>query len=152
MVHLARVYRKLEEGDFRITPQRNAVIQVFVDHPGEDLSAEDVQHQVGATTLLKVGLATVYRTIDLLCQLNVLRRSNNGEGRSRFSINLVEMNRRHTMTCIRCGQVSEFDENLLASLEKRLLTREQFQVVDHELKLYGICRLCRADTRQDTGV
>lgn len=142
MVQLARVYRKLEQGSFRITPQRDLVVRTFANHPGEHLSAEDVQRLIQTEARVAVGLATVYRTIELLHQLGILQRINFGDGRSRYELNQEEVHRHHHMVCIRCGQVEEFTEDLLDDLEGRILAEKGFQVVDHELKFYGICRLC----------
>lgn len=141
-MQLARVYRKLEEGSFRITPQRDLVVRIFSSHPREHLSAEDIERLIKNESHVRIGLATIYRTIELLYQLDILQRINFGDGRYRYELNQEEVHRHHHMVCIRCGQVEEFAEDLLDDLEGRVREDKGFLVVDHELKFYGICHLC----------
>ncbi|MHB1611716.1 MAG: transcriptional repressor [Sulfobacillus sp.] len=51
------------------------------------------------------------------------------------------------MVCLRCGKVDEFNEDLLDSLEDRIFQQRGFKVLDHELKLYGICKNCAKNAR-----
>ena len=54
---------RLSERQHKMTPQRQIVLQIFLDHPGEHLSAEDV-HDILRTEKAEIGLATVYRTLE----------------------------------------------------------------------------------------
>ena len=63
--------KKLQERQNKMTPQRREVLQIFLDHPGEHLSAEDV-HDILRQSKSDIGLATVYRTLDLLSDLDIL--------------------------------------------------------------------------------
>ena len=62
--------KKLQERQHKLTPQRQTVLQVFVDHPGKHLSAEDV-HDILRDKRSEIGLATVYRSLELLCSLSI---------------------------------------------------------------------------------
>lgn len=146
-MQLSHVYRKLEEGGKRLTPQREYIIRIFGDHPGEHLSAEEV-HELIHKEFQHIGVATVYRTLEILTELEILRRISFGDGRSRYEFNQEEVHRHHHMVCLRCGKVEEFSEDLLDSLECRVLEQRGFKVMDHELKFYGICQQCQAKTRR----
>ncbi|MDA8195541.1 MAG: transcriptional repressor [Thermaerobacter sp.] len=141
MTQLSSVYRKLEEGAKRLTPQRELIIKIFASHPGEHLSAEEV-HRLVREEFNDVGLATVYRTLELLTGLDVLQRIHFNDGRSRYEFNQEEVHRHHHLVCTRCGKVEEFSEDLLDALEDRVLKKRGFRVVDHELKFFGICQIC----------
>ena len=56
--------KKLQERQHKMTPQRQIVLQIFLDHPGEHLSAEDV-HGMLRDKRAEIGLATVYRSLEL---------------------------------------------------------------------------------------
>jgi Fur family ferric uptake transcriptional regulator len=142
-MQLSRVYRKLEQASFRVTPQRDQVIRTFANHVNEQLSAEDVARLLREEAPASVGLATIYRTIEILLQLQVLRRVTAVDGRSRFELDAEEVRRQHHLVCVRCGQVEELGENLLDGVERHILEGTGFRVMDHELKLYGVCRLCQ---------
>ncbi len=143
MAQMSSVYRRLEEGAKRLTPQRELIIKLFLDRPGQHLSAEEV-HQLVRQEFRDVGMATVYRTVELLTKLDILRQIRFNDGRARYEINLeaANMHRHHHMVCVRCNRVEEFQEDLLDQLEDRLLRERGFRVADHELKFYGTCRQC----------
>ncbi|HBQ93855.1 MAG: transcriptional repressor [Firmicutes bacterium] len=141
MVHLSSIYRKLEEGAKRLTPQRELVIRIFAEHPGEHLSAEEV-HQLVKSHFQDIGLATVYRSLELLTDLEILTRISFDDGRARYEFNQEETHRHHHLVCVHCGHVDEYAEDLLDPLEDRILYERGFQVLDHELKFYGLCRNC----------
>lgn len=145
MAQLSSVYRRLEQGAKRLTPQRELIIKLFLDRPGQHLSAEEV-HQLVRTEFRDIGMATVYRTLELLTKLEVLQQIHFNDGRARYEINVeaTSMHRHHHMVCLRCGRVEEFQDDLLDTLEDRLFKERGFRVVDHELKFYGTCRDCLA--------
>lgn len=134
--------RKLSEREYRLTPQRQAVLEAVLAHTGEHLSAEDVYALVKKSHP-DIGLATVYRTLDLLSSLDVLQKIDLGDGRARYELG-DEEHHHHHLICMRCGKVAEFDIDLLESLETLVFKRTGFEVIDHQVKLFGLCRECRA--------
>lgn len=141
-MQIAEVLQKLEQGARRLTPQREIIIRLFAEHPGRHLSAEEV-HALVKEEASEIGLATVYRTLELLTELGILQRINFGDGRARYELNQEEPHRHHHLVCMRCGRVEEYGEDLLDSLEGRILEERGFKVLDHELKFYGLCRACQ---------
>lgn len=144
MAQLTSVYRRLEEGAKRLTPQRELIIKLFLDRPGEPLSAEEVHQQV-RQQIHDIGMATVYRTLEMLTQLEILQQTQFSDGRARYEINLVttDNHRRHLLVCMRCGRSEEFQGDLLDAVEERVTHERGFRVVDHELKFYGTCQPCQ---------
>ena len=128
--------RKLQERQHKMTPQRQTVLQIFLDHPGKHLSAEDVD----------IGLATVYRSLELLSELGILQKMEFGDGCSRYEVNTIDPTRHHHhhLICTQCGKVEEFDDDLLENLEHDIEQKTGFQVVDHQVKFFGICKECQA--------
>ncbi|MCY0879460.1 MAG: transcriptional repressor [Firmicutes bacterium] len=143
MGQLSSVYRRLEEGAKRLTPQRELIIKLFLERPGQHLSAEEV-HQLVKQEFRDIGLATVYRTLELLTKLDILHQIHFNDGRARYEINreTADVHRHHHLVCLRCGRVEEFQEDLLEALEARLLRERGFRVMDHELKFFGVCHQC----------
>jgi Fur family ferric uptake transcriptional regulator len=149
MAPLSSVYRKLEQGSKRLTPQRELIIKIFLNHPGEHLSAEEV-HRLVRQEFQDVGLATVYRTLELLTGLEILERISFNDGRARYEMKVrEETHRHHHMVCVQCGRVDEFQEDLLEPLEDRILRERGFLVTDHELKLYGVCAACQRQANSE---
>jgi Fur family ferric uptake transcriptional regulator len=119
------------------------VLQAFLDHQGEHLSAEDV-HNILRDQSSEIGLATVYRTLELLSDLSVLQKMDFGDGRSRYEINEDSTSHHHHhLICLSCGKVREFEDDLLDALESAVARKSNFAVVDHQLKFYGYCQECQ---------
>lgn len=135
--------KRLQERQYKMTPQRQIVLQVFIDRPSEHLSAEDV-HMILKQKPSEIGLATVYRSLELLSELELLQKLDFGDGRSRYEINKVnaEGHQHHHLICMECGRVKGFDEDLLEDLERGISEKSKFQIVDHQVKFFGYCREC----------
>ncbi|CUH94123.1 hypothetical protein P22_0185 [Propionispora sp. 2/2-37] len=141
MSHLKEMFR---ERQYKLTAQRQIVLQAFLDHQDEHLSAEDV-HNILRNQSSEIGLATVYRTLELLSDLGVLQKMNFGDGRSRYEINEASTTRHHHhhLICLACGKVKEFEDDLLETLENAVARKSNFKIVDHQLKFYGYCQECQ---------
>jgi Fur family ferric uptake transcriptional regulator len=140
-VQLAEVYEKLEETSKRVTPQREQIIRIFSDHAGQPFSAEEIRNFLRAG-FGEVGLATIYRTLELLTDLEVLVRETVGDGRAHYHWPVDEEKKPPVMVCMRCGNQTPIPEERLGNIESWATQSLEFQLVDFELTLYGICRLC----------
>ena len=140
---------RLSERQHKMTPQRQIVLQIFLDHPGEHLSAEDV-HDILRTEKAEIGLATVYRTLELLSDLCILQKMEFGDGCSRYEVNDTDPTRHHHhhLICTKCGKVEEVDEDLLETLEADIERKTGFRTLDHQVKFFGICKECQEKGNQ----
>ncbi len=135
--------RLLKEKQYKMTPQRQRILEVFCEHPDAHLSAEDV-YQIVRVDSSDIGLATVYRTLELLSELELLSKINFGDGRSRYELSRTgEGHHHHHLICLACGKVSEFDDDLLDQLEKEVSVKNGFQILDHQVKFFGYCQNCQ---------
>ncbi len=126
-----------------MTLQREQVLRVLLDNKDKHLSAEDVYNLV-KQRVPDVGLATVYRTLELFSNFNIVQSVDFGDGRKRyeFSAENNDGHRHHHLICIKCGKIIEMNEDLLEDLEKRVNGYYDFTISNHELKIYGMCRDC----------
>lgn len=138
---LEAIYRRLHNSDYKITPQRKLILKTFIENTNKHLSAEEVYNLVKETHP-EIGLATIYRTLDLLAELGVLQKLNFDDGRSRYEFTEQNMHHHHHMICLRCGNVEEFEDDLLETLEAMIAKRTNFKITDHHLKIYGFCADC----------
>lgn len=136
--------QKLRENQYKLTPQRQMVLQAFLDHPNRHLSAEDV-YSIVRDQSPDIGLATVYRSLELLSEMNLLQKIDFGDGRSRYEVaESGATHHHHHLICLDCGQVKEYDDDLLEGLEASISRKHRFTIVDHEVKFYGYCSECQA--------
>lgn len=138
--------KKLQEGRYKMTPQRKTILQIFVDRPGEHLSAEDV-HRILQADASGIGLATVYRSLELLYDMGFLQKMDFDDGKARYELNEMEgAHQHHHLLCLKCGKVTSFADDLLDDLERDIAEKNGFRIVDHQVKFYGYCQECRENS------
>lgn len=130
----------------KVTEQRLLMLEIIAAHPGEHLTAEEIFSYV-KVVCPKIGLATVYRTIQLLNELGLIDRVNFDDGFVRYEMgsspNHGQKHHHHHLICEKCGRVFAFQDDLLEELEERIAVTTGFFVVNHKVKLYGYCKACR---------
>ncbi|MEA3337301.1 MAG: Fur family transcriptional regulator [Chloroflexota bacterium] len=128
----------LADNDYRITHARQAIIKCLVQSGGH-ISAD------GLATLVRadaphVGRATVFRTLELLSELGMIRPVYQGTGAAHYV--LMDRGSHHHLICCRCHQVIEFDDCLEHEITQALGQRFRFQVQSHLLEVFGLCEAC----------
>ncbi len=139
--------QRLQEKDYKMTEQRREILQIFLDHSSEHhLSAEDV-HGILRKQKSEIGLATVYRSLELLSNLGILLKMEFGDGCSRYELNDNDpfSHRHHHLICLKCHKVIEFHEDKLDELEAEIADKSGFEIVNHEVKFFGYCKECREE-------
>ena len=140
---IEKIKQQLQSQGYKLTPQREATVRVLLENEEDHLSAEDVFMLV-KDKAPEIGLATVYRTLELLSDLHVLEKMNFGDGVARYDLrNDSSHHHHHHLICTQCGSVDEIMEDWLTELEDRLEREFGFAVLDHRLDFQGICRRCR---------
>ncbi|HHY15154.1 MAG TPA: transcriptional repressor, partial [Firmicutes bacterium] len=139
-----RFQSQLEKDSYRLTPQREAVLEVLIAHADDHLSAEEIFLHT-KKIYADIGLATVYRNLELLEKLGIIHRFDYGDGQSRYEISLGEEGEHyhHHLICRECGAIGEFKSDLLETIEKRIAEDTGFAVTDHCLRFFGICAACQ---------
>lgn len=133
----------LKENGYKLTSQRRATIEVILRNEGKHMSTEEIFLEVKKTNP-EVGLATVYRTVLLLEELGILVKHNFEDGKNRYEISHPEQDHdHHHLICLKCGEVSEVEDDLLDSLEETIDNTLGFKVINHKVKFYGHCSKCR---------
>lgn len=136
--------RILKERGLKKTKQRILVLEALASCGDKHLTAEEI-YEIVKAEFPEIGLATVYRTIQLLSDLNLVESVQLGDGYVRYEIGKIEereAHNHHHLVCLECGKVISFRDDLLDELEKRIKESVSFQVVNHEVKLYGYCETC----------
>lgn len=140
---LQRLAQRLTGSEYKLTPQRRMIMRAFLEHRGRHLSADDVFGMVKPTHP-EIGLATVYRTLDVLTDVGILRRTDLGDGRSRYELDAGDGGRHHHhLICRSCGRVEEVPGDLLDTVEAMIRLRNGFLTEVHDVKFFGLCRVCR---------
>ena len=117
-----------------MTDQRRVIARVLsesLDHPDVE-TVYDRASKVDS----RIGLATVYRTLRLFEEANILERHDFGDGRARYG----EMPNEHHdhLIDVQSGKVIEFQNDEIEALQRRIAEQHGFRLVDHRLELYVV--------------
>lgn len=141
-----RFKKLLKAKGLKVTTQRIVILEVLEDRPNEHLTAEEIYECV-KEKYPEIGLATVYRTIQLLSELNLIDKLNLDDGYVRYEIGKQESgvpcHHHHHLICLGCGKVLTFQDDLLETLESKIQNAMEFKIQDHEVKFYGYCAECQ---------
>jgi len=130
----------LADAGCRVTKPRRAILRVLKDAevpltPDQVLARGKVLHDT-------LGLVTVYRTLDLLVELDLARLVHGQSGCHAYL--LASPGHHHAVICQRCGQASEFPGGEeIDALIQRIETQTDYQISEHLLQLFGICPDCQ---------
>ena len=142
-------FRKmLREKGLKVTNQRLLVLEVLESHRDRHMTAEDIYDLV-KEDCPEIGLATIYRTVQLLLEMQLVDRINLDDGCVRYEIgedmSAGERHHHHHLICKTCGMVQPFKDDWLEELERHIEEETGFHVLDHELKFYGQCAKCQKE-------
>ena len=135
---LSGLEQALQERGYRLTAARRAILAALADAGGH-VTADELAAAVHRVAP-RVGRMTVYRTLDLLGELGLLRPVYQGTGAAHYVLLLD--GHHHHLVCSRCRRVIEFDECALAELAETVGRRYGFAVEGHLLEFYGRCSEC----------
>ena len=141
----------LRGGGYRMTVSRQSIINVL-NKAKEHLSAEEIFAKVKETHE-GIGLASVYRNLDLLIELQLATKLNFGEGKARYEIagNAENHSNHHHLICSTCDKIIDYDEVLDEEKEMsqktatKLTEKYGFRIERHNVQYFGICNECIAE-------
>ena len=140
-----QIKQQLSAHSYKLTPQREATVRVLLENVEDHLSAEDVYLLVKEKAP-EIGLATVYRTLELLSDLQIIHKLNFGDGVTRYEFRAEGAeHHHHHLICLNCGEVDEIIEDWLGPIERRVEKEYNFQIIDHRLTFHGICQRCKGE-------
>jgi Fur family peroxide stress response transcriptional regulator len=130
---------KLKTRNFRITPQRLAILQILAASEGHP-SVERIYEQVKAN-FATTSLATIYKTVMLLKQLNEVLELGFPDGSNRYDGNKPYPHPH--MICIKCKRIIDPDLGSMPKLAEEAAQKTGYQIVDHRIDFFGVCPNCQ---------
>ncbi|MBD3918845.1 transcriptional repressor [Paenibacillus sp. PR3] len=140
---IEKINRQMTAKGYKLTVQREITLRILLENEQDHLSAEEVFMLVKAR-YPEIGLATVYRTLELLTELHIVEKMNFGDGSARFDLRSEDHEHmHHHLICHTCGALKEIKDDWLLELEERLEREYGFHVTDHRLDFIGHFGHCR---------
>ena len=128
---------ELKSSGLKATLPRIRILEVFQTGQRRHMTAEDVYKALLADGS-DIGLATVYRVLMQFEQAGLLSRNHFESGKSVFELN--EGSHHDHLVCLQCGRVEEFYDAAIEQRQQRVATEHGFELQEHALALYGICK------------
>jgi Fur family ferric uptake transcriptional regulator len=126
----------------RATPQRVAVLSAFGES-GIHLTAEEIFQRVEGH-IPGMTLSTVYRTLELLRDIQIVTETDLGEGVRQYE--LIDDEPHHHLICSECGYMIDFDDSAVTSLRDYVIETYGFEPHLNHLAIFGRCPMCKASS------
>ena len=139
-MRLKQIKIKLAENNYKLTPQRTAILNVLLNNQSRHLTAEEVFVEA-RKEMPNIGIATVYRTLDKLASMDILYKAMFDKDKYRYELSDYGNNQHLHVICLGCNRIIEFDDEVLNHLEAELES-EGYKIVDREIKIFGYCPAC----------
>lgn len=130
----------LKSAGLKVTLPRLKILQIFETDEKHHLSAEDIYRAL-ITQGEDVGMATVYRVLTQFTEAGMLNKLNFDNGQSVFELS----NSAHHdhLICVKCGKIDEFSDEVIEQHQFDVAKAYGYQLTDHCLHLYGLCKNCQ---------
>lgn len=146
---------RLKGSGYRVSSSREHILEVL-QTTDEHLSAEDIYLRVHAL-YPEVGLASVYRTLEILVRIGMVYKFDFGHGKAQYELaeDVRGKKHHHHLVCTGCSKVIDYKDfspeelELLKRAEEGLYKRYDFKITNHLIQFYGTCAAC--NNREEDG-
>lgn len=130
----------LKMNGLRSTKHRIDILAIL-EKSSQPIAAEQLFQDMQKRDI-SINLSTVYRTLDILCDKNLLNKLNIvGDNRTLFEYN--RMIHTHHLICLGCKKIITIDSCPLKGYEKALAKETNYVIAGHKLDIYGYCPECQ---------
>lgn len=136
------INKLIKKKDIRLIPQRENILEVFIENKEKHLSASDI-YSLMKEIDKSIGMSTIYRTLNLLEEKGIIAKRDFDNDFARYEFIYQKEGRvHHHLICKKCGKVIEIPDILPADFKEKLLKEKGFQCDDYYLKVFGYCDNC----------
>ena len=130
----------LKDKNLNVTESREQVLQaVFSTH--DHFDAEELLF-LFKKQKIAVSRATIYRTLDLLVECQLVKKLSLGDSCSRYEHVFGHEHHDH-LICTQCGKIIEFYNDQIEALQRKICDENDFIEVEHSLRIFGLCKDCQ---------
>jgi len=131
----------LKHNNLKFTKQREAVLKTMYNND-EHFSPESLYMLIKENyPKLNVGIATVYRTLNLLEESDIVTSLSFGSSGKKFE--LANKPHHDHMICKMCDEIIEFEDEKIEKKQEEIASKYGFKLTSHLMQLYGICSKCQ---------
>ncbi|MCJ8281277.1 MAG: transcriptional repressor [Rivularia sp. ALOHA_DT_140] len=126
---------ELNAKGWRLTPQREVILQIFQNLPrGKHLSADDLSKFLEKRGE-EISLSTIYRTLKLMTRMGILRELELAEIHKHYELNTTSPNHHHHIVCAQCNMTIEFDNSTILKQAIKQVEKSNLELIDCQLTI-----------------
>ena len=129
----------LKKNGMLYSKQREQILDIFLKTE-QHLTINDLYDLVKKKHP-KIGLATIYRTMEVINNAGLARKVDFGDGVKCYEHKYKHQHHDH-LVCLKCGRIIEVISPEIEKLQKKLAKKHKFSAVRHRMEIFGICRTC----------
>lgn len=126
--------KALKEAGLKVTSPRVKILRLLQHPTNQHVSAEELYKKL-LEQGDEVGVATVYRVLNQFDDAGIVTRHHFEGGKSVFE--LAHQHHHDHLVCLKCGEVIEFNDDLIEKQQKMIAERYGIKLTNHSLYLYG---------------
>lgn len=132
----------LRANKLKYTKQRELILEIIYNNSGH-FTPEDIYNLIKKSyPEVKLGIATVYRTLTLLEESNIVSSLSFGSQGKKYEFGLGEHH--DHLVCLECGGIEEFFDETIEKLQEEIAKKFNFKMTNHIMKITGTCSACQA--------
>ena len=131
----------LKQNNLKYTTQRELILKIIYDNSGH-FTPEDIYNLIKENHPdVKLGIATIYRTLTLLEDADIVSSISFGTQGKKYEFGLKEHH--DHLVCLECGGIEEFFDDTIEKQQEAIAKKFNFKMTNHVMKITGICEACQ---------
>jgi len=132
----------LKSNRLKYTKQRELILEIIYNNDGH-FTPEDIYNLIKMSYPdVKLGIATVYRTLTLLEDAQIVSSISFGTQGKKYEFGLKEHH--DHLVCLECGGIEEFFDETIEKQQEAIAKKFNFKMTNHIMKITGLCSACQA--------
>ena len=138
---LLKFKKVIKKNGLNNTYHRDIILKVLFECDVH-LKAEDIKVKAKEKFGVNIGIATIYRTLNLLENMNIINSISIDDQSGKIYELAIQSHHDH-LVCTQCNKIVEFYNKELEELQENVANRHKFKLLNHNMILYGICKECQ---------
>jgi Fur family ferric uptake transcriptional regulator len=131
----------IKQKGMKYTEQRAIILQILVNLD-DHLNAEEIHSIIQKEyPEQNIGIATIYRTLNFLEEVNLISSISFGSDGKKYEGNQKEHH--DHLICTSCGKIVEFLDDDIEKKQEDIASKNGFTITDHSMQIYGLCKDCQ---------
>ena len=130
----------LKSAGLKVTLPRLKILEVLEKSFNHHLTVEDI-YRVLIEQNKEINVATIYRVLSQFEESGIVNKLNFENNQSVYELSNVEHH--DHLVCVKCNTIVEFQDDVIERHQLQIAKKYGFQLTDHSLYLYGLCKTCK---------